>query len=36
MSEQINADFSQFVVAHTNDMEWQQSPTAGSGENAWN
>ena len=29
MSDQINADFSQFAVVHTNDVEWQQSPTAG-------
>tara|TARA_B100000029_G_scaffold402107_1_gene401494 strand:+ start:271 stop:945 length:675 start_codon:yes stop_codon:yes gene_type:complete len=29
MSDQINADFSQFVVVQTNDMEWQQSPTPG-------
>lgn len=29
MSDQINTDFSKFAVAHTNDMEWQQSPTAG-------
>ena len=29
MSDQINADFSQFVVVQTNDMDWQQSPTPG-------
>lgn len=29
MTDQINADFSQFAVVHTNDVEWQQSPTAG-------
>ena len=29
MSDQINADLSQFVVVQTNNMAWQESPAPG-------
>ena len=29
MTDQINADFSRYVVTQTNDMEWRQSPAPG-------